>query len=167
MEVKPAHRMGSAQIFLKLSAWIAGSETYQLIPLSIHLFSHWSIPLEAFREIRVNTCATNLILGQTRIRCFYSKPPPPFCSWPSIFETNTRNRDCRIFKPNSILHTRTRPSLLYFPSTKLKFYTFTRFYLKNLIFYNIWTIRHYATQMLCNQDEFIASIFVFLRWTNL
>ena len=57
---------------------------------------------------------------------FIQKPPPPFCSWPSIFETNTRNRDCRIFKPNSILHTRTPPSLTLFPSYKIEIFILLR-----------------------------------------
>jgi hypothetical protein len=50
-----------------------------LIPLSIHLFPHWSIPLEAFLEIRVYTCATNLILGQTHTNSMFlfKNPLPP------------------------------------------------------------------------------------------
>jgi hypothetical protein len=38
--------MGSALSFLSISAWISCSETYQLIPLSAHLFSHWSTPFK-------------------------------------------------------------------------------------------------------------------------
>jgi hypothetical protein len=37
--------MGPAQIWLKISAWIAWRETYPMLLLSTHLFSHWSIPL--------------------------------------------------------------------------------------------------------------------------
>ncbi len=43
-----SHRMGIEQICLKISAWIAWRETYQIRPLSTHLFSHWSIPLNQF-----------------------------------------------------------------------------------------------------------------------
>ncbi len=40
--------MGPAQIWLKISASIAWRETYRMLPLSTHLFSHWSIPLILF-----------------------------------------------------------------------------------------------------------------------
>ncbi len=36
---------GPAPICLKISVWIAKRETYRMLPLSTHLFSHWSIPL--------------------------------------------------------------------------------------------------------------------------
>jgi hypothetical protein len=43
---------------LKISARIASRETYRMIPNSIHLFSHWSIPLNknysAFEEHSLN-----------------------------------------------------------------------------------------------------------------
>jgi hypothetical protein len=34
-----------AQILLKISAWIAWRETYRMLPLLTHFFSHWKIPL--------------------------------------------------------------------------------------------------------------------------
>jgi hypothetical protein len=40
-----SHRMGPAPICLKTSARIASKDTYRMIILSTHLFSHWSIPL--------------------------------------------------------------------------------------------------------------------------
>ncbi len=40
-----SHRMGPAQICVKISARSAYSETYRMIPLSTRLFSHWSVPL--------------------------------------------------------------------------------------------------------------------------
>ncbi len=39
-----SHRMGPAPICLKISARTAERETYRMIPLKTHLFSHWSIP---------------------------------------------------------------------------------------------------------------------------
>ena len=37
--------MGPSEIWMKISAWIAWRETNRMLPLSTHLFSHWSIPL--------------------------------------------------------------------------------------------------------------------------
>ncbi len=44
--VYASHRMGTEQIFMKFSRVnrTASSETYWLLQLSTHLFSHWTIP---------------------------------------------------------------------------------------------------------------------------
>jgi hypothetical protein len=52
-----SHRMGPAQILLKISARTASKETYWMILLSTPLFSHWSIPLNKTigRKISIQT----------------------------------------------------------------------------------------------------------------
>jgi hypothetical protein len=50
-----SHRMGPAPICLKISAIIAERETYGTIPLSTHLFSHWSIPLKQVKGKKKKT----------------------------------------------------------------------------------------------------------------
>ncbi len=42
----PARKMGPAPICLKISARLALRETYRMLPLFTHLFSHWSILLK-------------------------------------------------------------------------------------------------------------------------
>ncbi len=37
---------------MKISAWIAKSETNGLIPFSTHLFCHWTIPLMEVEDLR-------------------------------------------------------------------------------------------------------------------
>jgi hypothetical protein len=52
-----SHKMGPAQILLKISTRLAYRETYRMILLSTPLFSHWSIPLsQASKEFYQGDC---------------------------------------------------------------------------------------------------------------
>ncbi len=70
------------QICLKISAWIAWRETYQIRPLSTHLFSHCSIPL---MRIRIHLFTLMRIRIRIRIRLFtlmrtLDRDPAPYQS---------------------------------------------------------------------------------------
>jgi hypothetical protein len=53
-----SHKMGPAQILLKISTRIACRETYRMILLLTPLFSHWSIPL-----MRIQTLLLIQVMG--------------------------------------------------------------------------------------------------------
>ncbi len=40
-----SHRIEPASVYIKISAWIASRETYLMLPLSTHLFSHYQIQI--------------------------------------------------------------------------------------------------------------------------
>ncbi len=50
---RPLSGWGLHRFVWKISAWKAERETYRMIPLSTHLFSHWSKPLNCFKMFKL------------------------------------------------------------------------------------------------------------------
>jgi hypothetical protein len=64
---------GACTDLVEISAWIAWRQTYRMLPISTHLFSHWSIPLRGLFTPHTSKANTRLTTGLNNISGFSRK----------------------------------------------------------------------------------------------